>query len=118
MSTTPVYDAAQTRMSRRLDQLPATRIHMTENTERNGVEIRFDSKQTAIAYIPSLKARGWRWSNRNGCWYTKRSSEALAYARSLAGDAAPIEHAPNIDDITSDFERDLRAESYSEREGR
>ena len=60
-------------------------ITVTENLEKNGVEIRFPSKP-AESVLTDLKARGWRWSRFNNCWYNRRTDEALQYAHSIAGE--------------------------------
>jgi hypothetical protein len=56
---------------------------MTENEEKNGVEIRFPGKPAA-AVLDSLKAAGWRWSRFSGCWYNRRTPETLSFARAIA----------------------------------
>lgn len=62
-------------------------VRMTENEERDGVELRFDSKPDANT-LATLKANGWRWAMRSRCWYARRNEETLAFARSLAGEMA------------------------------
>lgn len=60
-----------------------TEITVTENDERDGVEIRFPEKpnQEILNY---LKSKGFRWSQRNSCWYAKRSEKTLAIAHGLS----------------------------------
>lgn len=61
----------------------ANAVTVTENTEKNGVEIRFSA-------IPSeevrteLKSNGWRWTRFGGCWYNRMTTANMEYARSLA----------------------------------
>ncbi len=57
-------------------------VTVSENEEKNGVEIRFPAKPDA-SVLETLKANGWRWSRFSACWYTKRTPDALAFARSL-----------------------------------
>jgi hypothetical protein len=57
---------------------------ITENEEKNGIEIRFPSKPSAEV-LETLKANGWRWSRFSSCWYTKRSDAARQFAASLFG---------------------------------
>jgi hypothetical protein len=58
-------------------------VTVTENTEKNGVEIRFAS-------IPSeeirteLKSRNFRWSRFGGCWYNRMTPANMEFARNLA----------------------------------
>lgn len=58
-------------------------ITITENKEKNGVEIRFEA-------IPSeevrnkLKANGFRWSRFSKCWYNRMTDENLAIAKEIA----------------------------------
>ena len=56
---------------------------VTENEEKNGVEIRFPSKP-AEETLTALKANGWRWSRFSGCWYKTRTAESKAFAAELA----------------------------------
>lgn len=62
-------------------------ITISENEERNGVELRFATKPHS-AVLNTLKAAGWRWSRYSGCWYAKRTPEALAFAQSIAAQVA------------------------------
>ncbi len=57
---------------------------VTENEEKNGVEIRFNSKPAAEVRA-NLKAHGFRWSRFSSCWYKKRSADSLAFALGLIG---------------------------------
>jgi hypothetical protein len=59
-------------------------VTVRENSEKDGIEIRFPAKP-APTVIESLKAAGWRWSRFSSCWWHKRTSDALAFAHSLAG---------------------------------
>jgi hypothetical protein len=65
-------------------------ITVTENDDRDGVEIRFTTKPSEEV-LTELKANGYRWSRFNSCWYAKRSPETLAFAASLecANEPAP-----------------------------
>lgn len=71
---------------------PAAGATVTENTEKNGLEIRFPSKPAAEV-LESLKAAGWRWSRFSQCWYTRRSDAARQFAESLSGEAKASEPA-------------------------
>ena len=57
---------------------------VSENEEKNGVEIRFPEKPPALVRA-KLKAAGWRWHGRSQCWYTRRSQKSLAFAEELIG---------------------------------
>jgi hypothetical protein len=67
-------------------------VTVSENPERGGVEIKFSAKPSE-SVLARLKGHGWRWSKFGKCWYKKASPEALAFARSLAGEnpAAPAD---------------------------
>jgi hypothetical protein len=54
------------------------------NPDKDGVEIRFDSKPSA-ATLERLKARGWRWSRFNHCWYHKQTPTSIQFAMEIAG---------------------------------
>lgn len=57
-------------------------ITITQNDEKQGIEIRF-SKKPAQEIIDKLKQHKWRWSNRQKCWYIKNTQANLAFAESL-----------------------------------
>jgi len=65
---------------------PVSGVSVSENAEKNGIEIRFPSKPSTEV-LDSLKAAGWRWSRFSSCWYTQRSDAARQFAESLNGQA-------------------------------
>lgn len=67
---------------------PVDGVTVSENEEKDGLEIRFPSKPSADV-LDSLKAAGWRWSRFSQCWYARRSDTARQFANSLSGPAKP-----------------------------
>jgi predicted RNA methylase len=63
-------------------------VTVTENDEKNGIEIRFPSKPSAET-LDALKAAGWRWSRFSSCWYARRSDAARKFTESLSTKAEP-----------------------------
>lgn len=61
-------------------------VTVTENAERDGVELKFPDKPDASTRA-TLKAVGFRWSRRQGLWYAKRREATLYLAYTLAGGA-------------------------------
>jgi len=57
---------------------------LTENHERDGLELRFPDKP-ADAIRDALKAAGWRWSRFSGCWYIRRTPAARVFAEQVTG---------------------------------
>jgi len=57
-------------------------ITITENNEKDGLEIRFSVKPS-VNVLESLKAHGWRWSRFSSCWYARRTDAARQFAESL-----------------------------------
>lgn len=55
----------------------------TLNAEKNGVEIRFDSKPAA-AILETIKAAGYRWSRARRIWWAKQSPKAMETAQAVA----------------------------------
>ena len=49
------------------------------NTEKNGLEIRFNSRPPQTT-LESLKSAGWRWSKFAACWWIKDSPSARGFA--------------------------------------
>lgn len=56
--------------------------NVTLNNEKNGIEIRFEGKPAA-EIIESLKANGFRWSNKQKMWYAKQNDKTIAFANSI-----------------------------------
>lgn len=54
----------------------------TLKAEKNGVEIRFDSKPAA-AILDALKAAGYRWSRARRLWWAHQSPESLEAAQAV-----------------------------------
>lgn len=65
----------------------APAAEVTENAEKNGVEIRFPAIPPEEVRT-ALKANGWRWSRFAKCWYSRASDEARAFAREIAARVA------------------------------
>ena len=57
-------------------------ITVTENQEKNGIEIRFPDKPSEQVR-EQLKSHGFRWSKFQGMWYARRNPETLTFAQSL-----------------------------------
>lgn len=57
-------------------------VSVTENPEKNGVEVRFGTKPDSET-LAALKAAGFRWSRFQNLWYARRSPETLAFAYAL-----------------------------------
>lgn len=55
---------------------------VTLNSEKNGIEIRFDSKPAA-EIISDLKANGFRWSGKQKMWYAKQTAERITFVGKL-----------------------------------
>ena len=56
--------------------------NITLNSEKNGIEIRFDSKPAA-EIISDLKANGFRWSGKQKMWYAKQTAERMDFIGKL-----------------------------------
>ena len=73
----------------------------TLNAEKNGIEIRFDSKPAA-AVLEAIKSAGYRWSRARRLWWAKQSPKALEAAQAVAdgqidADASEDTTAPVLD---------------------
>jgi hypothetical protein len=58
-------------------------VTVTENEEKDGVEIRFASKPDPATLERIKSAGGWKWSRFSKCWYAKRNPATLAFAQSF-----------------------------------
>lgn len=65
----------------------AHNVTVTYNDALNGIELSFDSKPSTEV-LSSLKAHGFRWSNRNKLWYAKQSDKTINFANSLNPDSS------------------------------
>lgn len=64
------------------ETVSVTDVTISENEEKDGLEIRFPAKPSAEV-LDALKANGWRWSRFSSCWYARRSDKARQFAASL-----------------------------------
>jgi hypothetical protein len=78
---------AQTEMEASPENATADGVTVTENDEKDGIEIRFPAKPAAEV-LDALKAAGWRWSRFSACWYTRRTEAARRFAEELQGQGA------------------------------
>jgi len=59
-------------------------VSVTENTEKNGIEIRFARKPSADVLARIKARRCWRWSKFSKCWYTRANAVEREFANALA----------------------------------
>lgn len=66
---------------------------VTLNHEKNGIEVRFDSKPCQ-EILNALKQSDFRWSNRQKMWYAKQTEKNIEFAKKLASGeiAEPQQH--------------------------
>ena len=62
---------------------PVEGVEVSENDERDGVEIRFPGKPPEEIRT-GLKIHGFRWSGRQRLWYARRSPARLKFAQEVA----------------------------------
>ena len=58
-------------------------LNITLNTEKNGIELRFDSKPSA-EILTKIKENGYRWSNNQKIWYAKQKENTITIANEIA----------------------------------
>lgn len=75
-----------TRKGSRAKPTPVAEATVTENDEKDGIEIRFPDRPPQET-LDALKANGWRWSRFGKCWYARRTPEARTFAENIAGQA-------------------------------
>jgi hypothetical protein len=81
--STPKPASAEEKAAR---QGKADGAQITENTEKNGIEIRFPGKP-AEAILSRLKSESWRWSRFSSCWYNRNTPENMSFALSITNGA-------------------------------
>lgn len=57
-------------------------VNVVINDEKNGVEVRFDSKPDE-AVLDVLRSNGFHWSNKQKMWYAKQTPERMAIVSDL-----------------------------------
>ncbi|GMU20599.1 MAG: hypothetical protein AMXMBFR13_06960 [Phycisphaerae bacterium] len=74
-------------------------VQVTENEQKDGVEIRFAEKPDQ-SVIEQVKSHGFRWSKFQKLWYARRSEETLAFAYGLVNKPAPnLPEGPDMSTI-------------------
>ena len=79
-------------------------MNITINNEKNGIELRFDSKP-AVEIITAMKNCGFRYSVKQKMWYAKNTDERLAMANSIAdgGEVSMSEEVNQKNNISYDL---------------
>lgn len=82
---------------------------MTENREKNGIELRFPAKPDS-SVLDALKARGWRWSRFSSCWYHRADDATMTWVKSFLGAGETAEQAdPGPDRFDMQVEDNMAA---------
>lgn len=58
-------------------------LNITLNTEKNGIELRSNSKPSA-EILTKIKENGYRWSNKKKIWYAKQKENTITIANEIA----------------------------------
>lgn len=71
--------------SKQASKLPSEsfgELNVTYNEEKDGIELRFDSKPPDVV-LGELKAAGWRWSRRGYFWYNRDNEASRGFVEYL-----------------------------------
>lgn len=71
-------------------------LNITLNTEKNGIELRFDTKPNTDI-ITAIKEVGFRWSGKQRMWYAKQNDEAIALANQISESEGNFEYKPKTE---------------------
>lgn len=66
-------------------------LNITLNTEKNGIELRFDTKPNTDV-ITAIKEAGFRWSGKQRMWYAKQNDETVALANQISKSEGSFEY--------------------------
>ena len=69
---------------------------ITLNTEKNGIELRFDTKPNTDI-ITAIKEAGFRWSGKQKIWYAKQNDAAVALANQISESEGSFEYKPKTE---------------------
>lgn len=71
-------------------------LNITLNTEKNGIELRFDTKPNTDV-ITAIKEAGFRWSGKQRMWYAKQNDETVALANQMSESEGSCEYKPKTE---------------------
>lgn len=71
-------------------------LNITLNTEKNGIELRFDTKPNSDI-ITAIKEAGFRWSGKQRMWYAKRDDNTIALANQISESEGSFEYKPKTE---------------------
>lgn len=71
-------------------------LNITLNTEKNGIELRFDTKPNTDI-ITAIKEAGFRWSGKQRMWYAKQNDETVAFANQISESEGSFEYKPKTE---------------------
>jgi hypothetical protein len=71
-------------------------LNITLNTEKNGIELRFDTKPNTDV-ITAIKEAGFRWSGKQRMWYAKQNDETVALANQISESEGSFEYKPKTE---------------------
>lgn len=71
-------------------------LNITLNTEKNGIELRFDTKPNTDV-ITAIKEAGFRWSGKQKIWYAKQNDETVALANQISESEGSFEYKPKTE---------------------
>lgn len=69
---------------------------ITLNTEKNGIELRFDTKPNTDI-ITAIQEAGFRWSGKQKIWYAKQNDETVALANQISESEGSFEYKPKTE---------------------
>lgn len=71
-------------------------LNITLNTEKNGIELRFDTKPNTDI-ITAIKEAGFRWSGKQRMWYAKQDDNTIALANQISESEGDFEYKPKTE---------------------
>lgn len=71
-------------------------LNITLNTEKNGIELRFDTKPNTDI-ITAIKEAGFRWSGKQKIWYAKQDDDTVALANQISESEGSFEYKPKTE---------------------
>lgn len=71
-------------------------LSITLNTEKNGIELRFDTKPNTDI-ITAIKEAGFRWSGKQRMWYAKQNDGTVALANQISESEGSFEYKPKTE---------------------
>ena len=87
--------------------IPFAATRIVHNSERDGIEITFNTKPSAET-LATLKQKGFRWSSRQQLWYCPHTPDIMSWTETTFGSK---DNPPTVSNLVKKHDDDIRIDS-------